>query len=286
MERQGHRLAYLPHPHPHPTALPIIWIHGLTGSVHFWEAAMYEEVRHSRSWYSVSLPLHYPSVFAGRPSKDSLNEDLLADLLHDVIRACVPTGDFHLAGYSVGGFTALNYAAKYPARVASVISIGGFLTGRARGIEGVLQFFAKGTFFRKGIFYATYWSMQRHRIFFKLATLAYARKWRALLAYPELEATIHHVFPDVQRHSLAGQKVWFHYLLTMNLLDETHAIEHPTLVIAGDRDPVIPYHHQRACAELLPNAELVTLPGVGHVAFAEAAQLFKRTVLAWLDRRG
>lgn len=246
---------------------------------------MYPNIYEHRSWYSVSLPHHFPSTYAGRITADALDENLLADLLHEVIKT-IPGDKVHLVGYSVGGFAAMNYAAKYPESVASIISVGGFMTGRARGLEGVLQFFAKGTFFRKAIFHSAYWTMQRHRSFFKLATLTYAREWRDLLAYEALDPTIRNIFPDVQRHRIAGQRAWFRYLLDMDLLDETCNINCPVLVVAGDKDPVIPFRHQERYASLLPDSKLVVLSGVGHVAFGEDAEGFKAAVLEWLtDKR-
>lgn len=282
-EYQGHRIAI--HAHEHPTAdlQPVVWIHGLTGSVNFWEAAMYPEIKDQRSWYSISLPFHYPSAYSGRQGGEALNENILAGLIESCINGLLPEGKFHLVGYSVGGFAAMNYAAKFPGRVASIISVGGFMTGKAKGVEGVLQFFAKGTFLRKGLFHLAYRTLKLHPFCFKLATLAYARRWRSLLSYPELDPTIRNIFPDVKRHDIECQRVWFKYLLEMDLLDETRQIQHPVLVIAGDRDPVIPFRHQEKYAALLPNSRLLVLPGVGHVAFGEADEAFKQAVLGWLE---
>ena len=245
---------------------------------------MYDEIRRDRSWLSISLPLHHPSTFEYSLYDKVLDEYILAELVHRAITKFCPGEPVHMAGYSVGGFAAMNYAAKYPGQVRSIISIGGFLTGRAQGIEGVLQFLAKGTYLRKAVFYVAYRGMQLHRFFFKLATMAYARKWRELLAYPALDPTIKDIFPDVRRHSVRGQRAWFSYLLDMNLLDELTAIKHPTLVIAGDADPIIPYAHQAEVASLLPNGRLLRLRGVGHVAFAEAAAEFKAAVLKHLSQ--
>ena len=278
----GHRIACLAHPHPRPTRLPVVWVHGLTASVRFWEAAMYREVREQRSWYSISLPFHHPSTYAGPYTAESLDEQLLAELLAHPIEQLVPGGSFHLVGYSLGAFACMNYAAKFPGRVASIISIGGFLRGRARGLEGVLQFFAQGHLVRRALFHGSWWIMQQHVGLLKLATLFYARRWRSMLRYPLLDPTLRTIFPDVRRHAIAGQQALFRYLLDMDLLDEVDRIRVPVLIIAGDRDPIIPYAHQVECAALLPNARLLSLPGVGHVAFAEAAERFHPAVVNWL----
>lgn len=245
---------------------------------------MYDAIREQRSWYSISLPLHYPSTYDGEDYATALDENRLADLFKSTIDVLVPEGKYHLVGYSVGGFAVMNYAAKYPERVLSVISIGGFMTGWASGLEGILQFFSQGKVVRKAMFHAGYWLAQRHRLFFKLATITYARRWRKLLRYPALDPTIDRVFPDFQKHDRAGQRAWFKYLLDMNLLDETQKIKHPVLVIAGDQDPIIPYGHQITYAGLLPNGKLLTLPGVGHVSFAEAPEVVRTGVLGWLER--
>lgn len=42
------------------------------------------------------------------------------------------------------------------------------------------------------------------------------------------------------------------------------SIEHPTLVIGGEDDKVIPVHVQREMAELIPNSSLKLYPGYGH----------------------
>ena len=286
VEHRGHRIACMSHVNPEADRLPVVWVHGLTASFRFWEAAMYAEVRQRRSWYSVSLPLHHPSTFRAEPDVDLLSEQLFAELLAKPIEALIPEGKFHLVGYSLGGFACLNYAAKFGERVASIISIGGFMTGRARGLEGVLQFLSGGRIIRPAIFRASWWIMQRHVVFLKLATLFYARRRRALLNYPALNATLRLIFQDVRRHDIEGQRALFRYLLEMDLMDELEALTHPVLVIAGDKDPIIPFGHQQECAQQLVNGELAVLPGVGHVPFAEAAGEFRGLVLGWLDKWG
>tara|TARA_B110000305_G_scaffold230444_1_gene282656 strand:- start:244 stop:630 length:387 start_codon:yes stop_codon:yes gene_type:complete len=115
-------------------------------SVRFWEKAMYADLEKDRSWYSVSLPFHHPSTFEGDISKEVITEELLAELLAKPIDALIPEGKFHLVGHSLGGFAALNYAAKFPDRVASIVSVGGFPRG------GLMVLKVPCSFFRRVIF--------------------------------------------------------------------------------------------------------------------------------------
>ncbi|PHI18912.1 hypothetical protein CEQ90_15395 [Lewinellaceae bacterium SD302] len=279
-----HRLAYLAHPNPTATHLPVILIHGLTASVRFWEAAMPEEFRRRHAWYSLSLPLHHPSTYEGEYNDQTLTESVFAEMLHEQICRVVPQGRFLLVGYSVGGFAALNYAAKYPDRVAGVISAGGFTSGRAKGLEGVLQLFAKGRIIRRAIFWMSWKVLQSHIFFLRKAVKFYSINDRKLLAYPHLETTLRLIFPDVARHDIAGMRVWFRSLLNMELSDERENITCPVLAFAGESDPIIPYNHQVEYASKLPDACLVSLPGVGHVPFAEAPQVFERKMIEFLGR--
>jgi pimeloyl-ACP methyl ester carboxylesterase len=56
---------------------------------------------------------------------------------------------------------------------------------------------------------------------------------------------------------------------TVDLHDAARGVTVPALVVAGQRDRVLPPHHSRRLADLLPDADLVELPDVGHVAMLE-----------------
>lgn len=278
---RGHNLAYLAH-HPERTARPLVFIHGLTASVNFWEAAMYDYVRTHHPWYSVSLPLHSPSTFPPELPERGISEQALAELLMDVIDHIEPRRSVIVIGYSLGGFAGLNLAAKFPERIHAVVSIGGFTSGRARGLEGVLQQLSKGHVLRRLIFYSVWRAMQLHRAFLKLAVMFYACDTRALLRYPLLDPTLDGIFPDVRRHDIEAMRLLFRYVLDMNVEDELHRIRQPVLVFAGECDPIVPYDHQRHYARALPACTFCSLPGAGHVVFAERAEAFERQFIDWL----
>lgn len=56
---------------------------------------------------------------------------------------------------------------------------------------------------------------------------------------------------------------------TLDLLEAAAGLDVPALVVAGQRDRVLPVHHSRRLADTMPDAELVELPDVGHVAMLE-----------------
>ena len=58
----------------------------------------------------------------------------------------------------------------------------------------------------------------------------------------------------------------------------------PTLVISGEEDALFPTEAIREIAELIPGAELQTVPGSGHSPYYEVPELFNRIVDEFISR--
>ncbi len=56
----------------------------------------------------------------------------------------------------------------------------------------------------------------------------------------------------------------------------------PTLVLSGSDDRLTPAHHAEALAKAIPGAQLVHIPGAGHLAYLEAPDRFAAEVLSFL----
>jgi pimeloyl-ACP methyl ester carboxylesterase len=56
----------------------------------------------------------------------------------------------------------------------------------------------------------------------------------------------------------------------------------PTLLVVGDRDPLIPLAAAEATAAALPAADVAVLPGAGHLAFLEHPEEVNRAILDFL----
>jgi 3-oxoadipate enol-lactonase len=66
--------------------------------------------------------------------------------------------------------------------------------------------------------------------------------------------------------------------LAFDARDRLASLRTPTLVIAGEEDLLTPPRLSRELANSIPGARLVLMPGVGHLAPAEAAPRFNRLV--------
>ncbi|WP_114452327.1 alpha/beta fold hydrolase [Halopolyspora algeriensis] len=60
----------------------------------------------------------------------------------------------------------------------------------------------------------------------------------------------------------------------------------PALVVVGEEDTITPPEIARDVTAVLPDAELVTLPGAGHLSAMETPEAFANAVLPWLNRFG
>jgi pimeloyl-ACP methyl ester carboxylesterase len=68
-----------------------------------------------------------------------------------------------------------------------------------------------------------------------------------------------------------------------DLADRIKDIGHPTLVITGDDDRIVPTEQSLRLAEELPNASLAVLRACGHVPQEECPEAFLEAVFEFLD---
>jgi len=62
---------------------------------------------------------------------------------------------------------------------------------------------------------------------------------------------------------------------------ELRQVEVPTLVVVGDRDPVVPVPQAVALARQLPDARLLVVPGCGHEVPAKRPSLFTEGLIGF-----
>ncbi len=72
-------------------------------------------------------------------------------------------------------------------------------------------------------------------------------------------------------------------LRTTDLRGDVQRIRQRSLVLAGDRDMLAPVAAARALAAGMPHADLVVLPGAGHVPFLSHPDAFVQAVTGFLD---
>ncbi|MBW2021843.1 MAG: alpha/beta fold hydrolase [Deltaproteobacteria bacterium] len=71
----------------------------------------------------------------------------------------------------------------------------------------------------------------------------------------------------------------FDACLKHDTVDRLKNIKVPTMIVAGDDDPLVPSENSRILKELIPHAELVYLPGCRHCFFIEEADKFNHMAI-------
>ena len=186
---------------------------------------------------------------------------MVADLMEVV--ATAGSGPVHLIGESLGGTVVLAAASRHPDRVASATVCNTAYKGS--GIQHVKAW--RDEFRKVGV---RAWSRTMMERRFVQGVLNEAqRSW----------------FETEQDKSLEHVTVGLGEMLAAaDLTAELPKLKAPLLILMPDRSPFVPARLAAELAELVPQAELCTFPGVRHgLPFSHAAECAARTA-AFIER--
>ena len=251
---------------------PLLLLHGLVGSSRNWRQNIASFSQHS-AVYALDLPNMGGS---GRVHGLDASLEATADRLAAIMDALgLETAD--LAAHSHGGAVALMFAARYPERTQRMILFAPANPFCNLG-DRLLKFYSTraGQWFARMIpFMPGHWkAIALERMYGDRRRVPAG----ALAGYTDglhVPGTIDHVMQIVGR--------WRSDMTTLR----GHLgamLEVPTLLIWGDRDRAVGLASADDLRRSLPHAELITLPGVGHIAFEEAPEAVNATVAGWLKQ--
>lgn len=172
-----------------------------------------------------------------------------------------------IIGHSIGGMLAQEFALTYPERVRSLV-----LYGTTPAFGGRDPSFAE-QFLRE-----------------RLAPLdagkdmaALAKEWMPAMLGPDAP-------PGAADAAIAAMaavpepayRATVRCLTTFNRRDDTGRIAAPTLLLAGERDPLAPPRTMEKMQQAIRGSKLVVLPGAGHLAHLEYPAAFNAAVREFL----
>lgn len=279
----GQRIAVL-EGNPCAQGTPIVLLHGILGSIDFWPSVLPQSILNERRWISIGLPGHFPGRFASASEAEQITPDVFADVLSATIRQVTPGERVLLVGYSTGGFAALNLAAREPDLVAGMLSIAGFAKGTWWGLLGRMQSIARRGRFGRKAFAAGYRVLTSQPWLFEQCLLAHAAK-RVDLRSPAVAAQLRSAAQDAQRQDAGVMAELFARIRQFDIRPLLPTIRVPVVIAAGDHDPIIPFQHTHAVASAIPQAELVTFQGAGHLFHLECPDLFHALLTDWVAKQ-
>ncbi|MCC3769436.1 alpha/beta fold hydrolase [Streptomyces sp. UNOC14_S4] len=242
----------------------------------FWDQRSHGRSERGRSQLDGSVPV----------SIDLLGRDLKA-----VIDAAAPEGPLVLVGHSMGGMTMMGLAAQYPELVAErVVGTAFVSTSSGELADNTYGLPVSGSVVRRVL----------------PAALRALTAGRPELIERGRQATADLYAGVIRRYSFGSRDVdpavarFAERLMEATPLgiiaefyrvfgehDKATALAefaaHPVVVIAGEKDLMIPSAHSEAIAAALPEAELLLVPGAGHLVMFEHPELVTEHLLDLLD---
>lgn len=163
------------------------------------------------------------------------------DLVEDVIAFADALGlaSFHLVGYSMGGMTALQVAARQPERIRTLVAVS--ITPEREPRRSVGRRLLDPERIERD---DPTWA---RRLAERHDGTAGDGRWRRL---------VRAIVDDLSTQPLLGAA-------------DLRRIDAPTLVVAGDRDPFVPVADASALARQVRDGRLLILPDVDHEALAD-----------------
>ncbi len=284
MQIEGHKLLALSS-NADASGCPIILLHGITSSVKTWIPDELSLLARHGPCYALSLPGHYPAAFPPDFRQESLTAETIARVLTAAIRDLARDQPVVLIGHSTGGFAALAIAAHTPDIARCVVSISGFVQGRWTGLLGVYQRLIRRGLVGKFLFKLSYRANRWPRSWFRATLRVYAADSRKLFACPHLDAVIDSSLPYYRQLDLDAMAHYFTAMPDIDIESWLPRITAPTLVLAGDGDPIVPPAQSHLIAAQVPGAHLEVIEGVGHLPMFEDYVEYQRVVGGWLQRQ-
>ena len=267
----GHRVRYL----MAGTGPPVVLIHGITSSADTWAAAM----RGLSRAHTVIAPDLLGHGASAKPRGDySLGayasgvRDLLAALGHDRVT---------IVGHSLGGGVALQFAYQFPERTERLVLVSSGGLGREvnlllraaalPGAELVLPFLVP-SWLERAVSGAG-WVGGRLGLHARPDLGEVVRGFLSLNDGEARAAFLHTLRAVIDP---GGQRVSGHDRLYL-------AGSLPTLIVWGERDPIIPAVHGRAAHEAMPGSRLELFAASGHFPHMDDAVRFVDVLTEFLE---
>ena len=252
--------------------LTVVFVHGFTLSMDCWHFQREEFADEARLVF-YDQRSHGAS---GRSPREHSTIDQLGQDLYDVLAEVAPVGPVVLVGHSMGGMTILALADAYPElfgdRIVGVALVGTAAGAFAEGILGIPGVLGRAL---RPVAPGAIRAANRRAHMLEQGRQAGSDVAFLLTRRFSFGANPPPSLVNFMEHMIAGTSVevmteFFDTFLAHDKLEALKVLDAvPTVIVCGDKDMLTPVKNSHAMADALPDAELVVVPGAGHMVMLE-----------------
>ena len=237
----------------------VVLLHGLGSSCRDWE---FQEVALETCYriIAVDLPGHGNSA----PPRVAVTIEDMADEVSALL-AALDEEPAHVVGLSLGACVALRLGLQSPSRVRSLTLVNPFARVQPTGPRDVARLLLRLTML--GV---------------APMRMVGAHVARGLFPWPEQRALYEAAVTSLGATSRRGYASALRALAQFDARGQVAAIRRPTLVVAGDRDTMVPLAPKLRLAAAIPSAHIVVVPASGHATPYDQPATFNRVLLEFL----
>jgi pimeloyl-ACP methyl ester carboxylesterase len=253
---------------PPTDSVPLLLLHGNGSSLHTWDSLV--KLLPGKRCIRLDLP-GYGLTGAYTAGKASIGVTMA---VIDSLLQFLAVDSCQIAGNSMGGWIAWNYAASHPSvKGLALIDASGFPMAKGQG--GNLAF----RIARIPVLNQVLKTITPRSIAAKSLRQSYGNP--ALVSEALIDRYYDIALREGNREALIQRSRNPESTDTLQLT----RLQMPVLVLWGDQDRVIPVSHADRFMKLLPNAQKTIYTGVGHIPMEERPELVAASLRPWLLQR-
>ncbi|HKH72775.1 MAG TPA: alpha/beta hydrolase [Vicinamibacterales bacterium] len=233
---------------------PLVFVHGYTGSLRDWDDVLprLPEWTHG---YAIDLR---GAGDSDRPGSGYTIPQYVEDL--ELATRALGIDTFTLVGHSMGGLTAMQFAATHPERLRRLVLVAPVSSGGLTPFDPAMREQMK--------------QLRRNRDLAKAMA-------RAFMVRPRTDEQLDRSIDDNLKWEDDAFDEAYESMRTINLSDTMSKLTIPTLMIAGDRDFL--RADNLADAQRIPNCALQVFYRVGHMIQSDVPDEFTATLMDFVQ---
>ncbi len=232
---------------------PLLLIHGFGGN-----KDNFTRIANQLEGYHLIIPDLLGFGNSSKPMTADYRADAQATRLHELLQFKGIDSAIHVGGNSMGGAISVAYAAKYPQDVKSlwlVDSAGFWSAGFPQSLEGA--------------------TLENNPLLINNKEDFYKMYDFVMYKPPYVPKSVKAVFAQERINNKALDAKILEQIVTDNVEERAKVIAQykiPTLVVWGEKDQVIKPETVKLIKEIIPQAQVIVMPEVGHVPMVEAVK--------------